>query len=238
MSSWHRSQSIGAPASEASALFEVQSTTKGAIPCPRMTSAQRNAIPNPTNGLSIYNITTNKYQYYDDVDISWKDFGTGGVGWQERIGTGNGSTTSFPLALVPSSGESILVYAGGTLSEMTTDWSYNSGTNSIVFLTAPPAAFEIYVFYMTEGQAIVIPMPEGTMFVEYRVLTNPEIVAKAVTLTDTPNTPANVLLDWVGQSAQVYGYDFTVSTNTLSWNGLALDGVISSGETLRIVYFN
>lgn len=52
---------IGATFINASAKLEVASTT-GGILFPRMTSTQRDAISSPTNGLVIYNSTTDKLQ--------------------------------------------------------------------------------------------------------------------------------------------------------------------------------
>lgn len=49
---------------EASSLFEVKSTVKGAL-LPRMTTAQRDAIATPATGLEIYNTTTNRKEVYN-----------------------------------------------------------------------------------------------------------------------------------------------------------------------------
>lgn len=49
---------------DASALFEVKSTVKGAL-LPRMTTTQRNAISSPATGLEIYNTTTNRKEVYN-----------------------------------------------------------------------------------------------------------------------------------------------------------------------------
>lgn len=45
--------SVGIPTPDASAMFQVESTTKGAL-LPRMTAAQRGAISSPANGLLVY----------------------------------------------------------------------------------------------------------------------------------------------------------------------------------------
>jgi hypothetical protein len=48
----------------ASAMLDVKSTTKGFLP-PRMTTAQRDAIPSPAAGLTIYNTSTNGNETYN-----------------------------------------------------------------------------------------------------------------------------------------------------------------------------
>jgi hypothetical protein len=52
---------IGTSAPNAAALLDVTSTTAGFLP-PRMTTAQRDAITSPPNGLMLYNTTTDKLQ--------------------------------------------------------------------------------------------------------------------------------------------------------------------------------
>ena len=53
---------IGTATPDPSAQLEVSSTTKGFLP-PRMTTAQRDAIIDPADGLIIYNTTTNILEY-------------------------------------------------------------------------------------------------------------------------------------------------------------------------------
>ena len=53
-----------------SAALEIESTTKGFLP-PRMSTAQRNAITNPAEGLLIYNISTQNLNFYNG--IAWVD---------------------------------------------------------------------------------------------------------------------------------------------------------------------
>jgi hypothetical protein len=54
----------------ASAMLEIQSTTRGFLP-PRMTTTQKNAIASPAAGLVVYDSTTNKLQCYNGS--TWND---------------------------------------------------------------------------------------------------------------------------------------------------------------------
>jgi hypothetical protein len=64
---------IGTSTPDAKAALDVNSTTQGML-VPRMNTTQRNAISNPTNGLLIYNTSTNQFNYYD------------GSVWQSAVG--------------------------------------------------------------------------------------------------------------------------------------------------------
>ncbi|MBL8028774.1 MAG: hypothetical protein JNL74_20280, partial [Fibrobacteres bacterium] len=61
---------IGTTSPDASALLQVDSTTKGFLP-PRMTTGQRDAISNPIEGLVIYNTSTHKLQFHNGTN--WGD---------------------------------------------------------------------------------------------------------------------------------------------------------------------
>ncbi len=54
---------IGTSSPDPSAALDVESTTKGLLP-PRMTRSERNAIKDPTEGLTLFNITTHCLDYY------------------------------------------------------------------------------------------------------------------------------------------------------------------------------
>jgi hypothetical protein len=78
----------------ASTMFEVISTTKGSIPAPLMTSAQRTAIASPANGLLVYQ-TDGTAGFYVNQTGTWRKLlttadPTGG----STIYTANGSLTS------------------------------------------------------------------------------------------------------------------------------------------------
>ncbi|MCF8463666.1 MAG: collagen-like protein [Flavobacteriales bacterium] len=64
---------IGTLAPDPSAILEVSSTNKGVL-LPRLTSAQKNGIVNPAQGLFIFDITTESFWYFD------------GTQWVEALG--------------------------------------------------------------------------------------------------------------------------------------------------------
>jgi hypothetical protein len=61
---------IGTPTPDASAILDLEGT-KGFLP-PKMTQVQRNLIASPAEGLTIYNTTSKKPNYYDGT--GWKNF--------------------------------------------------------------------------------------------------------------------------------------------------------------------
>ncbi len=71
-----------------SAMLDVKSTEKGFLP-PRLTTLQRDAIGEPANGLTIYNITTGCMEFY--LAGVWEQFcsGTGSPMASFTIGTGS-----------------------------------------------------------------------------------------------------------------------------------------------------
>lgn len=58
-------------APDASAVLELQSTTRGLLP-PRMTTTQKNAIASPAAGLLVYDTTLNQMSYYNGT--TWINF--------------------------------------------------------------------------------------------------------------------------------------------------------------------
>src|SRR5688572_9941939 len=49
---------------DASAIFDASATNKGLL-VPRLTTAQRDAIPNPAQALQIYNTTTKCFEFWE-----------------------------------------------------------------------------------------------------------------------------------------------------------------------------
>jgi N-acetylneuraminic acid mutarotase len=103
---------IGTSTPDSSARLEVWDTLRGIL-IPRLTTAQRNAIPTPARSLLIYNIDCDEYQYYIP--------GTGWVSILTNVTTGGGGG-SGTLTAYPATG----IWAGG----FTANWSPVAGATS------------------------------------------------------------------------------------------------------------
>lgn len=158
-----------------------------------------------------------------------------GVGYQEvPAGTVNGSNTLFgPLTYTPTNEDSIAVFVDGLIVD-TAEWSLVG--SSIQFATAPHIGALIYVFYLTQGTVTPPPVVSGVWKTEYRTVTGGEASAKQLTLAHTPAAPSEVMVDIIGGGAQEFATDFTVASNILDWNSLGLDGVLTTGDKLRVAY--
>lgn len=70
---------IGTNTPNASSALEVQSTTQGVL-VPRMTTAQRLAIPSPANSLLVYDTNFDCYYYYVTATTTWVSLCSAGSG--------------------------------------------------------------------------------------------------------------------------------------------------------------
>src|SRR5688572_22015757 len=78
----------GTPA-DATAILDVKSTTQGLL-IPRMTTAERNAIVSPAEGLLVFDITTQGFQYY--TGGAWNNLSSG---WSLNGNTGTNPANHF-----------------------------------------------------------------------------------------------------------------------------------------------
>ncbi|MCU7614224.1 hypothetical protein N0B16_07230 [Chryseobacterium sp. GMJ5] len=62
-----------------SSALDINSTTKGLL-APRMTTAQRNAIVSPADGLLVYDTTLKLFYFYTSATSSWSQLATGVAG--------------------------------------------------------------------------------------------------------------------------------------------------------------
>ena len=94
-----QSVGIGTATPNSSAVLHINSTTKGLL-IPRMSTAERNAIASPAEGLIIYNLTTNELNQRQNS--AWKilinndSWTGGGSGQMFNIGDNVGINTAGP----------------------------------------------------------------------------------------------------------------------------------------------
>lgn len=92
---------------DGSSILDIRSTAKGVL-LPRMTDVQRDAIGTPAAGLTIYNTTVNRYEYWDGT--SWQQLVPGGL---QAIDAGNGLSVNNADPTLPK------VELGGDLDQHT-----------------------------------------------------------------------------------------------------------------------
>jgi len=128
---------VGTNAPDNSAMLDVESTTKGFLP-PRMTTAERDAIINPAEGLQIYNTDTKCLNYF--VGTNWFEV-CGNCTPQPTIADAGPDQTnvSSPVVLdanIPGSGNglwSIVSGTGGTITSPSDPSSTFTGNNNTYY---------------------------------------------------------------------------------------------------------
>ncbi|KKP38047.1 MAG: hypothetical protein UR28_C0024G0002 [Candidatus Peregrinibacteria bacterium GW2011_GWF2_33_10] len=110
---------IGATTVDATAKLEVKSTTLGVL-FPRMTSAQRDLINSPAEGLLIYNTSMNQFQYF--TDNKWYAFSTPSLYTNVQVFSYTGSNQTFTI---PANKYFILVKMWGAGGAGGNSWTYN-----------------------------------------------------------------------------------------------------------------
>jgi hypothetical protein len=93
---------VGTVSPDPSSNLELSSTTQGFLP-PRMTTAQRDAIQNPVNGLMIFNLSSGCPNYYSNNQ------------WFEWCGTGVGQSGNTGALILQYPSNSIFCTSGPTV---------------------------------------------------------------------------------------------------------------------------
>lgn len=100
---------IGTTTPHASSILDMNSTTTGML-IPRMTTAQRDAIPSPAPGLMVYVTTTSSFSFY--TGSAWTTIGGGGGGGSSSMIMDGDGNTYVDVANASNSDE-IMMQAGG-----------------------------------------------------------------------------------------------------------------------------
>ena len=160
---------INTPTIDASAAFQVDSTTKGYL-MPRLTTTQRNAIATPATGLLIYNTTTNSLDYYNGTSWVVTQSGTLSYGsWQDFI-TQTAATNNTGYAAILRTTDfatGVSVTTDGT--NLTKITFANSGVYnlqfSFQFQNTDNAEQDVTVWLRKNGETIVDNVPNSAGFI-------------------------------------------------------------------------
>ena len=132
----------------ASAILDIDATgmsPKAGILLPRMTTAQRNAIPSPAQSLTIYNTTTNTLDFYNGS--SWKAYTSalasavvaGGTGPGVGVAFNTTGSTAHPSAMLDVSSTT-----QGLLLPRTTESAIVSPTEGLFFFSTQSLGMRYY----------------------------------------------------------------------------------------------
>lgn len=146
------SQSVGinttAPA--ASAALDVSSTNKGVL-VPRMTTQYRDLIPNPAEGLLIYNTTTDRFEYRKVVGTTstWEPVGASSL---PTGNAGGGLTGTYPNPTIAANAVGSSQIIDGQIN--TADLANNS-VNSSKIANGTILSEDLNNMGATQGQAMM-----------------------------------------------------------------------------------
>jgi hypothetical protein len=183
-------------------------------------------------------INTNQSTIFIALDVTlanavWLQVGRALIGYREdHTSEVNGTETDFTISYTPVD-DTILVFRNGTVIPD----DKVTYVHPVVTLTdAPQLGQKLEIFYLTNGSPTIV-QTRTDQRVENRTVTAGEITAKQLTLAATPVDASEVLLDVRSGPGQINGIDYAVSGAVVNWNGYALDGVLTAGDVLRIIYY-
>jgi hypothetical protein len=180
------------------------------------------------------------------TQLTQLDAAINGIGLKQEtpIGTVDGINDTFVLTGVPVNQDSLIVFAD-VVQKVVADFTLiDSGASKAVKFAVgsiPQTGQVPYVAYLTTGGSGGGGGGGGGSSITpktiYPILLAADITNKAITLPDVPIQPTAVTVDMIGGIAQVYGTDFVVSGNQLSWTGLGLEALLAANDQLRVSYF-
>jgi len=129
-----------ATAQNASAVLDVESTTKGVL-FPRMTTTQRNAIASPATGLQVYNTTTNTNDIYNGTAWANTVYTTGAqtIGGEKTFLSNIIANANINLTTATGTNRSLSFYNSSPIDNLPILATYPlTGTNVGMSITAIP----------------------------------------------------------------------------------------------------
>jgi hypothetical protein len=75
-------------------------------------------------------------------------------------------------------------------------------------------------------------------FVQTEILSATHISNKHIPLSQSVTTIASLIFEIDGAPTQIKDIDYTYSSSTVTWDGYQLDGLLETGESVRISYLS
>ncbi len=147
-----QSVGVGTNTPNASAQLDVSSTTKGML-IPRMTDAEKIAIPSPVQGLMVFNTNTNSFQYYNGT--SWNNISHSGIinGSPNKVAKFNSIWGLAANGLITDNGTGVAIN------------NTNALPNSSALLDLASTTKGILIPRMTTGERNAIAAPAAGLLV-------------------------------------------------------------------------
>ncbi len=172
--------------------------------------------------LAVASDTESVYEFSVALN-TWTLIGPGGGGGGS--GTVTSVAVSAPAEFIVSGSP---VTTSGTISITKADESANTVWAGPVSGSDAQPAFRALVLEDLPSNA------QAPYFVNEFTLSGTDITNKFVTLTTAPVNPTLTVLAVVGGPTQEYSVDYSISSTTLNWSGLGLDGVLTAGDILVV----
>jgi hypothetical protein len=210
---------LGTTTSNASAILQADSTTKGFLP-PRLTTTQKNAIGTPAAGLVVYDSTDNYLSLYNGTN--WQNIVSPNSAGNVLIGTT--ADQGYRVQITSASADSQLNVWGASAPSIRLDNAASGATQRLVFGLA------------TATNNFIIGAASGDICLTTQS-TSPLLFGANSTEAMRISTSANVLIRKTadgGQPLQVNGKVNFASLPT-SATGLAAGDIWNNGGVLNIV---
>jgi hypothetical protein len=138
------------------------------------------------------------------------------VAWEINIYTDEASVANIEVATYDATTPSVIesVYPGVGVKLVLVDNSTSEGTWLTSSLTSN----------------------HGPMLVEYHTLTEDDVTLKRFILPHKPWDSSQIMVDVITGISQCPGIDFVCTGQTVSWNGLGMEQVVSIGTIVRFAY--
>lgn len=142
---------IGTNSPDPSAVLDMQSASQGVL-VPRMTTAQRNAIATPAEGLLVYDTDVDCFFFYESSAAAWENLcSAGATGPQGPQGPAGGNGVGIVSTVDNGDGTYTFNYSDGT-NFTTSDLTGPAGTAGAQGPQGPSGVIQKYHVYGTAGR--------------------------------------------------------------------------------------